>query len=214
MKKLFKPQIDGIILLWMEDTLSFYTFINLTLAECVWLYGFADIKIAKSLIVILLLGISNLIINSYVVDEFEGTVIGKVASLLYLVVFAILFIIACLIDVLIGGMLFIIPLAITGIFLEVRKIQTTASLEKTNKICTLLNNNTVSLLTQIMVLIGPVLTLTISIVMIPNLTTWIKTILIIATIAFAPALAYIEDNMAAMDIFEIAYVIWDKDEKE
>ena len=213
MKKIFKPFVDGVVLLWMEDMLSFYTFITIVLAECVWLYGFAPIKLANTLIIILLVSIINLVINACIIGEFEGTIIEKISSLTYIVIFGVLFVIACFIDVLIGGMVIIIPLIITAAFLELRKIQNTASLTNNNKIYKLLNNNNVCTLTQIIVLLGPILTLIISICLTPIFVLWLKIILVVLSVICAPLLVYIEDNTAAMDVFEIGFVILEKEEK-
>lgn len=214
MKKIFKPLIDGVVLLWMEDIISFYTFITVALAESVWLYGFTPVKLAIPLIIILLISIVNIVINACIIGEFEGTIIEKISSLTYVVVFGVLFVTACFVDVLIGGMVVIIPLLITAAFIEIRKIQNKASLTNNNRIYKILNNNIICTLTQTIVLLGPILTLVISIFIIPTFTLWLKITLAILGIICAPLLVYIEDNAAAMDIFEIGFIIWEKEEKD
>lgn len=203
MKKMFKPFIDGVILFWVEDMLSFYTFITLAFAECVYAYIYQPVKICVPLIIILMLCIINLIISAHIIGECEGTVLEKIFSIAYVIIFAMLFIAACFVDILVGGMAILFPLGITILFMEIRKIQTVARMANEDVLSKILNNKVVLLLSRILIMAGPILTLIVLIALIPRMGFCLKVILIIISVLCAPFWVYIEDGTAAKDIFEL-----------
>lgn len=193
MKNLINNWLSGLSYLLSDDLISFYTFFTIIFAECVYLRIFYTASIVVPFTIILLGYIVNVIVCALFKDAFERTRIGVVFTIVYLVVFATLFIIGCFINVKIAIITTVIPLIITAIAINIRECYGTTGLA------------------QLIVVGGPVIVFTISILMLSTLPSILKIIIPVLYVICAPFISYIEDEIAALNIFELAFdITWSR----
>ena len=186
MKNLVNNWKAGLVYLFTDDLISFYSFFTIIFSECAYLRFFTNQKM--ELFTIILIGyIVNVIVCAFFKGYWEGTWLEVVFTSLYSIVFVILFIIGCCINVKISIILTIIPLIITAILIKIREYS-----------C--------SILAQFIVVGGPIIVF-ISITMKPPLPIVLKIIILILYLICVPFISYIEDRTAACNIFELAFDI-------
>ena len=193
MKNLIDSWKKGLFCLFTDDLTSFYSFFTIIFSECVFLRIFAIQKM--ELFTIILIGyIADVLVCAFFKGIFEDTWIEVLFTILYSIVFVILFIIGCCSNVKISIILTIIPLIITAILIKVREYS-----------C--------SIFFQFIVIGGPIIVFTITIIMLPTLPMVLKIIIPILYAICAPFISLIEDETAALNIFELAFeIMWSKEE--
>ena len=165
MKNLVNNWKTGLVYLFTDDLISFYSFFTIIFSECAYLRFFTNQKM--ELFTIILIGyIVNVIVCAFFKGYWEGTWLEVVFTILYSIVFVILFIIGCCINVKISIILTIIPLIITAILIKIREYS-----------C--------SILAQFIVVGGPIIVF-ISITMKPPLPIVLKIIILILYLICVP----------------------------
>ncbi len=193
MKNLINHWKEGLCYLFSDDLTSFYTFFTIIFAECVYLRIFYTTPIIIPFTIILIGYVVNVIVCALFKGGWEGTRIEVVFTIIYSIVFVILFIIGCFINVKLSIIMTIIPLIVTAILIGIRESR-----------CTLL--------AQFIVVGGPFIAFTISIFMLPTLPIVLKIIIPILYALCVPFISYIEDETAALNIFELAFdITWSRD---
>lgn len=193
MKNLINHWKEGLSYLFSDDLISFYTFFTIIFAECVYLRIFYSNSIVIQFTIILLGYVVNIIVCAWFKGYWEVTKVEVVFTIIYSIVFITLFIIGCFINIKISIIMTIIPLIITAISIVLRE-----------------GNYTV--LANFIIVGGPFIAFTISILMFPTLPIILKIIIPIVYALCVPFIPYIEDETAALNIFELATnITWNKD---
>ncbi len=211
MRKLLDAWLNGVSYMLCDGSISFYTFFNIILAECAYLWRFQSIKTAMIFTFVLIGYIITVLIFSWLKGNYEGTFTERVCALAYVMTFAILFIVGCFINSWMCITLTVIPLSITFLCIKIRALQNTAFIGNESKatpfLSNLFKNKTFSLLSMILITFGPFLSFLVFLGLLPNLAVILKFIILAVWLLFSPFIAFIEDAFAACDIFEIAYDI-------
>ena len=192
MKNLIDNWKAGLSYLFTDDLISFFSFFTIIFSECAYLRFFTTQKM--EIFTIILIGyVVNVIVCAFFKGFWEGTRIEVVFTILYSIVFVTLFIIGCCINLKISITFTIIPLIITAILIKIRE-------------------HSCSILAQFIVVGGPVIVLTITIIILPTLPIVLKIIIPILYAVCVPFISYMEDETSALNIFELAFdITWSKD---
>lgn len=193
MKNLIEHWKQGLGYLCNQNVNSFYVFFTIIFAECIYLRIFLTPQTAASFTMILIGYIVNVLVCSYFKGLRMATRMEIVFTIIYSMFFAILFIIGCFINAKIIITITIIPLIITAItIVEIP--------------C-----NTFYLL-KLLIIVGLFALFTIAIVTLTTLPIVLKIIIPIFYAICGPFISYIEDDTAALNIFELAFdITWSKE---
>ena len=209
MKNLIESWIDGLSYLITDDLISFYTFFTVILAECSYLWGFHEVSVAIPITVILLGYMLNVIVFSFLKGCSEGTKLEKLFSILYVIVFVMLFIVGCIFNWCICIITTVILLAITALWIAIRNIQDTfIYLPKISpKLDYLISvvNKFLYVASQIIIIGGPFVVFTIFFAKLTFIPTLLKVIIPTLYLVLCPFIAYFEDDLATCNVFELAY---------
>ena len=212
MKKIINEWKYGFTFLFDDDLISFYTFFTIVLSEIAFLWAFMPISQALPFTFILAGYILNVIISAFIQSMWEATVIQKIFSVIYLFVFIGLLVTGCFFNIVVSILTFIIPLVITALWIQIRDFQDTDCFITESKevkfISKIFHNKVFYVFSQIVVVGGPVILLTIFIVFIPMLPIAFKIIIPIIYCLIIPLIVLLEDEIAACNIFELAYDAW------
>ena len=204
---------DGWGCLIGDDLISFYTFFTLILAEISYLFAFQPLSVAKPLALIFFGYMLNVIICAVTKGNFEGTKFERICSIIYVVVFVVLFVIGCFINWSITLVSTIILFAITGLWIAIRnhqdafyayKGQTTRE-KLVLEINSLFRNKVFWLVSQIIVIGAPFIAFVFMFANISDIPIVLKVIIPILYLIISPFIAYFEDLSATCNIFELAY---------
>ena len=198
MKKIINEWKYGFTFLFDDDLISFYTFFTIVLSEIAFLWAFMPISQALPFTFILAGYILNVIISAFIQGIWETTVIQKIFSVIYIIIFIGLLVTGCFFNIVVSILTFIIPLVITALWIQIRDFQDTDCF----------HNKVFYVFSQIIVVGGPVILLTIFIVFIPMLPIAFKIIIPIIYCLIIPLIVSLEDEIAACNIFELAYDAW------
>lgn len=218
MGRLLGSWLSGVSYLFYDDTISFYTFFNIILAECAYLWGFQSTKTATIFTLILIGYIFTVLIFSWLKGNYEGTFIERVCALIYVIVLATIFAIGCLINSWMCIILTAIPMAITFLFIQIKALQKTAFMGKSKKtirfLSNLFSNKLFNLISTVFITFTPLLSFSVFLAFLPNLTTTLKIVIMIIWGVCSPFFALIEDEFGACNIFEIAYdITWNLEDE-
>ena len=212
MKKFFENWKSVAINYLIEDDLiSFYTFFTVIFAECAYLWAFQSKFIAVGLTIVLLGYIANVVVFAWFKGCHEGSKAELAIARLYIVGFAIIFIIGCFINFWLNLVLTAIAFGVTFLWINIRTFQDTQLMGYrgiVGVISKLFNNGVFWLISQIIVIGLPFAVFSWMLVLIPGLPLALKIIIPIVYFVIAPFIAFLEDEMVAENIFEIAYDIW------
>ena len=212
MKNLTYAWKSGLSYLFTDDLISFYTFFTIILSEIAFLWAFTPEPYAIPFTFILSGYILNTTISAFIQGMWEAAPIQKVFSVIYILIFAGLLLTGCFFNITISILTFIIPIIITALWIGIRVFQDTEFGNKPAKliefISKLFNNKIFYVFSQIVVVGGPVILLTIFIVFIPMLPIAFKIIIPIIYCLIIPLIVALEDETAACNIFELAYDAW------
>lgn len=197
MKSLMQHWKEGLSYLFSDENLiSFYTFFTVILAECVYLRSVYANSIVMPFVIIFLGYIVNILVCAWLKGNWEGTRLEVVFTIIYCIVFIMLFIIGCFINMKVSIIMTAIPLMATAIAIWIRE-----------KFC--------NILAQIVVVGIPIVAFAVSIFSFSTFQVAIKAIILVIYALCVPFIPYIEDNTAALNIFEMAFdVTWNKELEE
>jgi len=207
MSDFFDSWFEGLIYLFTDDLISFYAYITTVLAEIAFLWGFFP-DIAIPFTVLLGVSIVNIIVCSWLKGMFEGIKLEVIISRAYVIIFGILFIVGFIFNWLANIILFAIPLLVTFLWIHMRTFQCTVFGGKFPKIVLfisrLFQNKVFWVISQIFVIGVPFAALVTGICL-TGLPGWVKMLMVVIYAFCIPLIAYIEDDCAAENVFEIAY---------
>lgn len=214
MRNFFRSWICGVSYLFTDDLISFYAFFATILAEVafLWAKGFEN---ALAFSVLLILCIINVIICSYYKGEYEGSKLERIVARIYVIIFAILFLIGVFVNIIAAVILFTIPFVFTTFCIWIRGFQDTVFVGKHPKIILLISKiiqkPIVWVISQIIV-IGLPMFMCIYYMYQTPMSAFLKILFVILMVLFAPFIAYLEDNLATCNIFELAYdITWSEE---
>ena len=196
MKKILSAWKYGYSYLFGDDLVSFYSFFTMIFAGCAWLFSYQDLSVAIPLTIVMLGYIANTVLFSWLKGNTEGTRREKIFSICYIVVFALLFIIGSIINVIIHFVMMVIIILVTVTCVFNREYDFPAW-------------------SQGISLCVPIILFAIYFAQIPWLPVVLKICIPVIYAICSPLIAYYEDCAAAQNIFELAYVItWSKEYEE
>ena len=138
MKSLVECWLTGIEYLITDDLISFYAFFTTILAEIAFIWASA-FENAFAFSVILMLCILNVIVCSFYKGEYEGCKQERLVARIYVIIFAIMFLIGLFIKPLVAIILFAIPIAVTALWVGIRSFQDSVFCGKFPKIVLLIS---------------------------------------------------------------------------
>ena len=142
----------------------------------------------------------------------ETTITQKIFSVIYIFIFIGLLVTGCFFNIVVSILTFIIPIAISALWIRLRFFQNTEFAYQPAKftefISKLFNNKVFYVFSQIVVVGGPIILLTTFIAFIPMLPIAFKIIIPIIYYLIIPLIVALEDETAACNIFELAYDAW------
>ena len=210
MRDLHENYISGLFYLLHDDLISFFAYFTTIFIEIAYIWA-SGVEKALAFTVLLLACIVNVVVASAWKGDVEGCYKKeRVQSRAYVTVFLALFLIGCCIDFVTTILLMGIPFAVTCIWIHLREAQNTIPLgfpedSSTMKIFRLFQNKFIYILSYVIVLILPIALLAIFIAQ-TNLPLPLKVLLPIAYALISPLIAYMEDELAAYNVFELAEV--------
>jgi len=208
---------EGLVYLFTDDLISFYAYITTVLAEIAFLWGFFP-EIAIPFTFLLSLSIVNLIVCSGLKGMFEGNKLELIGARSYVIIFGILFIVGFFFNWLANIILFIIPLIVTFLWIQIRVFQCTAFCGKFPKVIMFfakIFRNKIFWLISLIFVIGAPFALLVAGICLTGLPGWIKMLMVAIYAIFIPFIPYAEDNLGASNVFEIAYdITWSKEYEE
>ena len=213
MKKVIENYFDAIYFLRTDDCVSFYTYFTIILAECAFLWSHYSASMAIPFTIILVAYIINVAVTGVLKGYWEGDRKELVFSILYVVNFICLFVIGCCIKLTMCIVLTGIPLIITAIWIQLRTFQDTTGIsEVTDKLRKI---NFIWYFVQLIVLGVPYALFLISIIQIHTLPIILKVLILILYLLCIPFIVLLEEEFAAINIFELAYdIMWSKELEE
>lgn len=217
MRDFFGSWTEGLSYLITDDLISFYAYITTVLAEIAFLWGFFPEK-ALPFTILLCISILNIFLCSGLKGMFEGTKLELIIARGYAIIFVILFIIGFFFGWLANIILFAIPLAITFLCTNIRIFQTSIFIGKFNKVieffAKIFSSKVVVIIAQLFILFTPFIIFAIGIFL-TGLPNWAKFLILMGYALLVPFIPLLEDNLAAENIFELAFqCIWSKEYEE
>lgn len=200
---------EGWANLLSDDLVSYYSYFMAIFAEIALLWGFS---VENALIYTTLL--IGCIVNVFITAFLKGCWLAetekrqRALGIMYAIVFAVLFIIGCAIDLDNAPILFAIPLVWTGFAIWLRGYQNSAFgfgfPERVYKISAFIQKPVVLVLSQILLMGLPIVALGYGIAQI-DMAVGYKIVITVLSIILAPLWAYVEDSWATQNIFELVY---------
>lgn len=210
---------EGLTYTITDDLISFYTYFTLVFAEIAYLWAFIP-GIALPFTGLFILCILTIIICSYIKSEVEGGRPELFVSRIYTFLFLVFFVVGMFIDWKANLILFLLPLGITYLFTKIRMLQQTlvfvADINKlvvkvAMSLLRFFNKRTVWYISQVVIL-GVPMVLFIWALWQTGLTESAKLFVSIGYVFLSPLLAFMEDSLAAQNIFELGYeIVWSKE---
>lgn len=193
-----------------DDVISYYAFFTTILAEISYLWVYMT-DIAKPLTFILLGFIVNVLVIAFVKGHLIGTRKANIiTSVVYVLVFLGLFIWeTSFTSVKISEILTIIPFAVAFLWMKIRGFQNTSFGPGFPKIVYVLSKvfgqGLTGRLSQVIIIGGPIIVFTVLFSKIPMIPIALKIIVpIVYFCVVTPYIAFIEDDWATENIFELA----------
>lgn len=206
---MFEKWFDGASYLMSDDLISYHSFFTTIFAEIAFLWAFG-IEGAATYTWLL----AGAIVNVLIIAALKGSIIcnrdvgSVILSAIYVAVFMGLIICACIMDVLIGILLFAIPLVWTGFTVWIRGYQNSVFAggfpKWVYKVANFIHQPAVMITSQMLVLLAPVIALA-WFGACTEMALWLKVLMPILAAMLGPVWAYIEDSWATQSIFELAY---------
>lgn len=196
MKGLLQKWDMGVSYLYADDLISFYAFFTIIFAECAYLRSSCPENVANMFTIILLGYVGNVILCSWgkgVCEIKEGQL---AMSICYVMITVVLFVLGCIIDIKMNIALFAVPVVVTAVCVLLRSFYGS------------IGNRMLEGFIQLAVVVVPWVALVIAVTLIPGLPTAAQVLISAAHIICAPFVAYLEDNLACQNIFELAYMDW------
>lgn len=199
-------------LLLGDDLISYYAFFTTILAEIAYLWAFKS-NVAGIFTIILLGFIANVIVTAflkgYLIRTRKSNIVSSIAYILiYLGLFAWG---ACYAGLKTSAILTAIPFAVSFLSVNIRYFQNTifqTNMKIQYKLSNFFGKGIGALVSQICIIGIPLFVFAIFFSKIPNIPTFLKIIVPIIYAFIAPYIAYMEDDIATMNIFELAFD-WD-----
>lgn len=208
----FKDWTSCLELLLGDDLISYYAFFTTILAEIAYLWAFKS-NVAGMFTIILLGFIANVIVTAfvkgYLIRTRKSNIVSSIAYILiYLGLFAWGAYYAGLKT---SAILTAIPFAVSFLFVNIRFFQITifpTDMKIQCKLSKFFGKEPGALVSQICIIGIPLFVFAIFFSKIPNIPTFLKIIVPIIYAFIAPYIAYMEDDIATDNIFELAFE-WD-----
>ena len=206
MKNLLKPWTWGIEYILYDDLISYYAFFSAILAEITFLWAF-QYDFAKIFTILLSICIVNVIFAAWSYGH-DGNLPERVTHLIFCGVFVVAFVIGCFYSILASIALFVIPFAFVPLWMFINgfliSIPCGYSEEHIRvKIFKLFNAQKIVYgLVQFVKVVGPVIIIAIFLFQTP-IALGLKIALPLFYLFLAPAIAYMEDSLATLNIFEL-----------
>ena len=201
--------LEGWAYLLSDDLVSYYSYFTAIFAEIAILLGFGVENVL--IYTILLAGcIVNVLLTAFLKGCWfaETEKRQRTLGIVYAIVFAILFIIGCGVDLNNAPILFAIPLVWTAFANWLRGYQNSAFgfgfSERVYKISAFIQKPVVLVLSQILLMGLPIIALGYGVSLI-DMGLGYKIAITVLSIILAPLWAYVEDTWATQNIFELVY---------
>lgn len=196
MKGLLQKWKMGISYLCADDLISFYVFFTIIFAECAYVRSSCPEDVANMFTIILLGYVGNVLLCSWgkgVCEIKEGQL---AMSICYVMLTVGLFVLGCIIDVKMNIALFAVPVVVTAVCVLLRYFYGSMS------------NKMLEDILQVATVIVPWMVFMVTITLIPEIPTAAQVLILAAHMICAPFMAYLEDNLACQNIFELACMDW------
>ncbi len=193
MKKIIETWKCGWVYLLTDDLISYYTFFTIILAECCYLFAFHEKKTSLVLGAILIGFILTVLITARLKYSINYVHIA------YAIAFIALLIAGCFINYKLFLPLIIIPLIVTPLSMGLRSVQNSFVI-KPPKFETIIRS-----FCLFATVIAPFILFTVFFAMIPSVPVMLKIIVPIVYLVLSPFIAYIEDDWATCNIFELFF---------
>jgi len=213
-KDFFEDWISGVNGIVEGELITFYAYFSAVLSEIVYLWvAFQDIALPFTILGIL--SILNILICADFKGSYEGTKRELIVARIYVLVFVAIFIVGFFFNWLANLVIFLAPFILTGFLSFLNEYTSTIFIREQNKIqkkiSNIFENPIVSIIARILVVALPFSVFALSILS-THFAIALKCIIIIGYALLVPAYAYLEDELAACNIFEIAtWVLWSKE---
>lgn len=214
MRDLFENWMMGISYLITDALISFYAFFTTILVEIAFLWAFG-FEYSFAFTILLMACIINVLVCSWFKGEYEGCKIERIVSRIYVIVFVLLLAIGLFVDWLAAIVLFVIPIAVTALWIWIRGFQDSVFIGKHPKIilriADFIHNPIVWVISQIIVIGLPMFMFIYFLYQTP-LPIFYKFVIAVLSVFIAPLMAFVEDDWATCNIFELAYdITWSEE---
>lgn len=189
----------GFSSLFSDDSISFYTFFTVIFAECFYLRSFYLTFIATAFNIILLGYVINVIMFAWIKRCISSPNKDEIVASLYSTIFALLFIIGCIINFWTCIAMTAIPLINTFLCNKVRYIQDECWFRKRFTFAYYLS--------QVIIVGVPIIAFVICALITPTIPIFLKVIIPIIYVFTIPFIVLIEDKIGRYNIFDIAFRI-------
>lgn len=209
---MFDRWTEGVELLIGDDLVSYHSFFGFIFAEIAFLWCFG-IENAMIYTLLLMGAVCNVLLiaalkGSYIANSNIGSMI---LSLVYLLSFISFMVVASMQNILIGLLIFLLPLVWAWFAMTARMYQISVLCGNFPKWIVALSNfihkPVVTMTIQLIILFIPLLAFTAFVIFI-DVAWWLKIILPLVVFLLSPLWAYIEDEWATQNIFELAYEMY------
>ena len=213
-KSFFEDWISGVNGIVEGELITFYAYFSVVIAEIIFLWmGFQDIALPFTILGIL--SMLNVLICANLKGNYECTKREWIVARVYASVFLGIFLVGFFFNWIANLVLFSVPFVLTGILVFLNEYTSTIFIGKQSeieeKIYNFFENPVVSIIVGILVVVLPFFVFALSI-MNTHLTIALKVAIIIGYGFIIPVFAYLEDELAACNIFEIAtWVTWSEE---
>ena len=208
---------DGLDFVIYEDLISFYAYFSTVFAEIAILWAFFP-TVSLTFTILLLSCVMTVLVCSFYKGRYMGEMTELFIAIEYVFALAVIFINGLVINWLFALILFTLPFIVSAIWVAIRRLQNIELTEDEPKIIIFIHdmfeNSIIWTISQIILIGVPFLVFSWAVAQnrLPSGTTFV---LIMMFIFFIPITSYLEDELGAQNVFEIAYAVyWDKEYEE
>lgn len=214
LKDFFEEWLSGVKFITEGELTTFYTYFSIVISEiiCLWV---AFHEIALPFTILGILSMLNILICADLKGRYECTKTEWIIARIYASVFLGIFVVGFFFNWLANIVLFSLPFILTGLlsflneFTDTIVIGEQSEIEK--KIFNIMENPVIGRIARVLVIVLPFFVFTLSIFS-THLAVASKFIIIVGYALLVPVYAYLEDELAACNIFEIVtWVTWSKE---
>lgn len=214
MLDLIETWFDGICYLFEEELVSFYAYFTTILTEIVILWRFFP-QDALPFTILLCACIVNVVVCAFFKGKYEGTKVELVFARVYLIVFGIILAVGFFFGWLKNIILFLVPVIVSFVWVLARLFQILMEDAVIKEGCSkVFSSDIFRSVIQVIITLVPLEAFALF-VYLTSITSEIKIAIIFGYVALIPFIVYMEDILAASNIFELAYYLtWSKEQEK